>query len=82
MRPVDVIRKIIGPIDPVGETHEDEKRFENLKTFCETLDIMLEDLNKVSKNISHYESSRIKAGTRADEFLEETKNWIDLERNP
>ena len=33
----DVVKKLIGEINPVGETYEDNKRFENLKAMCELL---------------------------------------------
>ena len=33
----DVVKKLIGEINPVGESNEDNKRFENLKAMCELL---------------------------------------------
>lgn len=33
----DVVKKLIGNINPTGETNEDNKRFENLKVMCELL---------------------------------------------
>lgn len=31
----EVVTKLVGPIDPAGETHTDKKRFENLKVMCD-----------------------------------------------
>ena len=30
MKVVDVVRKLIGPIDPIGESNADDRRFDNL----------------------------------------------------
>lgn len=30
----DVVTKLIGPIDPTGETHTDMERYTNLETMC------------------------------------------------
>ena len=36
MELIDVVRKLVGPISPIGESHADEKRFENLKNLNKT----------------------------------------------
>ena len=41
MEVYDVVKKLIGPIEPVGESHTDEKRFENLKALTELVDSLL-----------------------------------------
>lgn len=32
---VEIVENLIGKINPVGETNEDEIRFENLKLMCD-----------------------------------------------
>lgn len=70
---VDIVRKLIGPIDPVGETNTDNVRFENLKSMVSLVDKLLFDINKVapSKNRAEYSMSR--AGKFADVFLQEIR---------
>lgn len=69
----EVVRKLIGPIDPVGETREDERRFENLKKMCELMDQIHTDIDDVvTYNKNRVEYSMKKAGEFADKFLTET----------
>lgn len=43
MNNFDVVKKLVGPINPVGETHTDTKRHENLKQLVElSADILFE----------------------------------------
>lgn len=37
---LEVINKLVGEIDPVGDSHEDGKRTENLKTYLQIWDKM------------------------------------------
>ena len=34
MEYTDIIKKLIGNINPIGETNTDNERFENLKELC------------------------------------------------
>ena len=43
----EVVKKLIGPINPVGATHIDEKRLENLKELTRLVDNLLSDIDKV-----------------------------------
>jgi hypothetical protein len=64
-----VIKKILGNIYPVGETYEDSRRLMNLKETLEVLDLLLEDIHKVSENKNRVEYSMREAGKLADDFL-------------
>lgn len=44
----DIVKKLIGQIKPIGETTEDNKRFENLSQFCELLMQMLYDIDDIA----------------------------------
>ena len=46
---IEVVRKLIGPIDSVGETHTDDKRFENLKIACALVDDLLAEIGSESR---------------------------------
>lgn len=66
----DIVKKLIGNIDPVGETHIDEERFENLKATCELVDILLTDIDKVIPNNKRAEFSMKRAGDYANDFFD------------
>ena len=60
----DVVKKLIGYIMPIGETNEDNRRFENLKATAELAQLLIEDIDRVAK-ISHKQEFSIK---RSEEF--------------
>jgi hypothetical protein len=64
-----VVVKLAGPIMPVGETYEDERRLESLKELTKLVDKLISDIDEVGmlKNSPQY--SRKKAGKYADKFL-------------
>lgn len=70
----DVVMKLVGPIHPIGESNEDERRFENLKILAELLDYLKCEILSVACNCEHrHEASMQKAGKfarRAVQLLE------------
>lgn len=71
MELIDIVRKLAGPIDPVGETNTDEARFQNLKKVTELVETLLTDISKVSQNMDRFEYSMRRAGEYAFTFLNE-----------
>ena len=67
----EIVKKLIGSIDPIGETNQDEVRFENLKDLILLVDILISDINRVAMNKGRVEYSMNKAGERASKFLDD-----------
>lgn len=65
----EVIKKLIGKIYPVGESHTDEIRYENLLEMLSLIDRLLFDVNTVANHRTNHQASMAKAGKRAKEFL-------------
>ena len=65
----EIIEKLVGPIDPVGQTQADNKRFENLKVMTGLVYDLLNEIKFVSRSKISYEDSVKKAGKYADQFL-------------
>ena len=42
-----LIKKVIGEINPVGESNADAKRFENLKEMCNLVESLLYDIDDI-----------------------------------
>lgn len=66
----DVVKKLVGEINPVGETDEDSRRFENLKTLTELVDGLLIDIDYVARKRHRHEYSIKLAGDFASKFLD------------
>lgn len=65
----DIVMKIIGPVMPIGESKEDERRLENLKVLCGLIDRLVEVVDAVIPNKNRCEHSMKTAGKYADKFL-------------
>ena len=72
-----VTKKILGNIDPVGETNEDEKRLENLEETIQLVDRLIYDIFQVSLNKnSQYHSVKI-SSERAYKYLKSLKDELE-----
>ena len=66
----EIVKNLIGKIDPVGETNTDNARFENLKTMTDLVEVLLADLNWVAQYNNRQEYSVNRAGQFALSFLD------------
>jgi hypothetical protein len=64
-----IVYKLIGPIEPVGETREDNIRFENLKQMTALVEKLLTDISRVCGYTNRHEASMSRAGKYADQFM-------------
>lgn len=44
----EVVKKLIGSIQPIGETQTDNRRLENLKAMTELVDKLLTDIDEIA----------------------------------
>ena len=73
MELIDVVRKLTGPINPVGESNCDDARYENLKMLCDLVNSLVTDIDSVAyKNMDKVEYSMKRAGDYAKTFLSKT----------
>lgn len=66
---LEIVKRLIGPINPVGETHTDEKRLENLRSFIQLTGELVGEIADVAIQKNRHEHSIKKAAKIADEFL-------------
>ena len=67
----DVIKKLLGPIMPIGETNIDDKRYENLKNTIIVAEKLISDIYDTSAVATRQEYSMKRAAKLAEEFLRE-----------
>jgi uncharacterized protein YdcH (DUF465 family) len=72
----EIVEKLLGKIAPVGESNEDEKRYENLEATIDLIDDLLIEVGNVSTESRRPEHSRNKAGKLALESLRNTRLQI------
>lgn len=72
----EVVKKLNGEIEPIGETRTDEHNFENLKNLCKLVDKLLFDINRVIPNSERIESSMKHAGLYAKNFMQEVRESV------
>ena len=73
----DIVRKLTGSLEPVGETNFDRKVYENLEEIEELLIPIITDLVYTSKEKDRVEASRKKCGEKAKEILESITSEIE-----
>ena len=69
MTVVDVVRKLIGPVLPVGDSSVDAQRLGNLNEMLEVVGWLVEDISKVADCSHRQEASMRQSGKVASEFL-------------
>lgn len=73
----DIVVRLTGRINPIGETNTDNERLRNLdRTLC-LLDDLLADVHKVARGIDRGEYSISHAGQAAMNWLKEVKSDIE-----
>jgi hypothetical protein len=72
----DLIMELNGEVEPVGESHTDEKRFSNLLKLLNTVDILLDEIYFVVPNKDRPEWSMSHAGLTAWNWFDEKGKWI------
>lgn len=70
----DIVFKLIGEIEPVGKTHVDDARFNNLQTVLNTLDVLIDEVTFVMPYEDRFEYSMQRAG-------KEVRAWINEKYN-
>lgn len=78
----EIVKKLTGPIQPVGESNADHDRIENLETVIELTESLILDLIKVSQNDIRTEASMKVMGVRARVALHTIMDTIDCNVNP
>lgn len=69
----DIIDKLVGEIRPVGETNEDNKRFENLQAMCALANRLIIVIDNVGYDFKdRVEFSMKRASNYASKYLTKT----------
>jgi len=68
---VDIVRKVIGPISPLGESHADEIRLRNVEELLDLMDELMSDIHNIAESDSRHEASMKKLGVLARSWLNE-----------
>ena len=74
----DVVKKLIGNIQPIGAAHIDEERLKNLKETIDLVELLLSDISNVAREASRQEASMKKAGIYAKEYLQAWSEYCNV----
>jgi hypothetical protein len=73
----EIIKKLIGPCAPVGETNEDKRRLEALRETICLVDLLVADIKEAASSKNRREDSMKKIGKEAQEFLDELRESLE-----
>lgn len=65
----EIVENLIGKIQPVGETKEDERRYNSLCVWVQLTENMFDEIAEVAYFKNRHEGSMKKAGKKADSFI-------------
>jgi hypothetical protein len=65
----DVVMKLTGPVMPIGDCGEDERRLSNLVALCTLVDRLHTEIDDVASASGDYQASVKKAKNYASDFL-------------
>jgi len=74
----DVTQRLCGMIDPVGDSGVDKVRLINLEDTIDLIEKLTTDVIYVARNKEAYESSVNVAGKRADRFINEMRELLNI----
>lgn len=74
MELIDIVKRLTGPIQPVGETNADAARLENLSAVGELVELLLCELETAAMSADRPEASMRAIGQKAKMFLGEFKS--------
>jgi len=77
MELIDVVKKLIGQTQPIGETNTDDIRFEHLIELCKLTYELISELESLRQYKTSHEFSVKRVGQFADNYLKRLKH--DLE---
>ena len=69
----EIVMRLIGPVQPVGETREDERRLVRMQQLTELVDRLLFEINKAVPAATRQEESMRLIGECAQNYLNEVK---------
>ena len=70
----EIVMKLIGPVQPVGETRADEQRLESMKKLTELTDRLLFEIDAAAHNADRAEASMRAIGVHARDFMADVKD--------
>lgn len=65
----EIVKRLIGPIRPAGDSSVDRGRFENLKIMTELVTLLVADIDDVAMEENSHEFSVKQAGEFASKYL-------------
>jgi fructose-1,6-bisphosphatase/sedoheptulose 1,7-bisphosphatase-like protein len=73
----EVVRRLIGLIEPQGESNIDETVDENLRQMIMVTESLINDIIFIARHRSRHEASINKVGKRADNFISELERTLN-----
>lgn len=78
----DIVTRLVGPVQPIGETYADDARLDNLKKLTELTERLLAEIRQAASCADRPEASMSKAGKYAKDFLDEiVSEWQSMTAN-
>jgi len=71
---IEIVMKLVGPVQPYGDSYADMQRLSNLKKLTELTDYLLGEISKAAESANRQEASMKAIGKHAEQFLNDIRN--------
>jgi hypothetical protein len=78
---IKLVDVLIGEVEAVGESREDENRLENLNALICLTDDCLSKISLAARTSTRQEESMRKIGRKALKYLAESAEWFDAKKS-
>lgn len=72
----EIVNKLVGQISATGDSSRDGERLGNLKTMCDLVEALIQEIHFSARDKDSYESSVKRIGEYADKFLNNLKEEL------
>lgn len=73
----NLVMDLVGEIEPVGESHIDDVRYNSLLLLQEVVDCLIDEIQFCLPNCNRPEYSMRRSGQKAKSWFKEKHDWLD-----
>lgn len=73
----EVVDKLIGDVEAIGESRHDEKAYDNLVTMTYVCDALIDEIRRSSETKYNPQYSMKRVGEHAHSYLKDLADWLE-----
>jgi gamma-glutamylcysteine synthetase len=75
----EIVMKLVGPVQAVGQHEVDERRLTNLKNLIGVVETLVMEISDASEDAGRPEASMKAIAQEAEKYLQNLRKWLNEE---